>query len=210
MKYPKLRELAEAVRAIVTGPYTSKFPAEAHVPAERFRGRPVPFDKECIGCGACAEVCPASAIEIVNDLAAEPPMRSVTWHYDQCIFCGQCERLCTTRKGVQLSNKEYDLATVDRGTLHDGVKKELLRCEDCGEIIATIDQILWIGRKIQHMNFGNYLVYTFMQKFLKSTNIFNIKKARQDTVVTREGFFELTCPKCRRRMHLFDEYGIRQ
>lgn len=37
MRYPKLRELKEALKALIKGPYTSKFPFKPHVPFERFR-----------------------------------------------------------------------------------------------------------------------------------------------------------------------------
>ena len=67
MKYPKLRELVEAIKALIMGPYTSKFPFKPHQPFERFRGKPTPDDEWCIGCDACFSVCPASAIEIVDD-----------------------------------------------------------------------------------------------------------------------------------------------
>ncbi len=46
MKYPKLRELKEAVISLLTPAYTSKFPAEPHVPFEKFRGKPEVDDKE--------------------------------------------------------------------------------------------------------------------------------------------------------------------
>ncbi|MEW6556768.1 MAG: 4Fe-4S binding protein, partial [Elusimicrobiota bacterium] len=66
MRYPKLRELKEAIKALIKGPYTTKFPFEPHTPFPRFRGKPVPDEKNCIGCGACAEVCPTRAIEVID------------------------------------------------------------------------------------------------------------------------------------------------
>ena len=48
MKYPKIRELKEAVISLFTPAYTSKFPAEPHIPFENFRGKPVvDNDKLC-------------------------------------------------------------------------------------------------------------------------------------------------------------------
>jgi hypothetical protein len=44
MRYPKLRELKEAVISLVTPAYTSKFPAVEHVPFKDFRGKPVVDD----------------------------------------------------------------------------------------------------------------------------------------------------------------------
>jgi len=40
MYLPKIRELIEAVKALIKGPYTSKFPRSTHEPAKRFRGKP--------------------------------------------------------------------------------------------------------------------------------------------------------------------------
>jgi len=218
MKYPKLRELKEAIKAIIKGPYTTRFPYEAHIPQEKFRGKPIPDEKECIGCGACAEVCPANAIEIIdspslNRSIAESPTRSIIWHYDQCIFCAQCERLCTTEKGVKLSNKEFDLATFDRKTLFSEIKKKLVLCEHCGEIITTEEHLIWIAGKLKHMTYGNSLEFSYLHKFLGLTDqpdtapiIPNQSVARQPSI-SRKNLFKIACPKCRRLFCLSDEYG---
>ena len=63
MKLPKVRELVEAIKALVKGPYTSKFPAEPHIPHPNFRGQPKFNDQKCVGCLACQEVCPVEAID---------------------------------------------------------------------------------------------------------------------------------------------------
>ena len=65
MKYPKIRELKEAVISLFTPAYTSKFPAEPHIPFENFRGKPVVDDDNCVGCETCANVCPPHAITIL-------------------------------------------------------------------------------------------------------------------------------------------------
>ena len=67
MRKPKLRELKEAVTALVKGPYTSKFPKVAPTVPEHFRGTPTYVEEDCVGCGSCAQVCPAGAIEIVDE-----------------------------------------------------------------------------------------------------------------------------------------------
>lgn len=203
MKYPKLRELKEAIKAFITGPYTTRFPFEPHKPVERFRGKPTPDEKECIGCGACAEVCPARAIEVID----EGSSRRLIWHYDQCIFCAQCERLCTTEKGVKLTH-EFDLAVFDRKTLFSEIKKELVLCDHCGDIIATKEQILWTAKKLGPMAYGNFLMFSSLQKDLQLTEI--QPQGKTDLPTRRNDMFRLVCPKCRHQILVFDEYGTKK
>ena len=63
MKLPKLRELIEAIKALIVGPYTSKFPKVPHVAHPNFRGQPKFDHEKCVGCLACEQVCPAKAID---------------------------------------------------------------------------------------------------------------------------------------------------
>ena len=62
MKWPKLRELKEAIKALIVGPYTSSFPKEPFHPHPNFRGQPKFNQDKCVGCLACEEVCPVGAI----------------------------------------------------------------------------------------------------------------------------------------------------
>ena len=203
MKYPKGRELLEAVKALLRGPYTAKFPKVAHQPFPRFRGRPVPNNDECIGCGACAQVCPPGAIEVIDEKNPDAPLRRLIWHYDECIFCGQCEKNCSTRKGVQLSN-EYDLATPDRKTLSCELKKELLLCSGCGEIIGPKAQVLWLARKLGPKAYGNTLLLNALQNELRPQEEADRNKLPS---MKRTLMFELLCSKCRHKILVFDEYG---
>lgn len=43
-------------------------------------------EKKCIGCGACASICPVSAIKLVNGKAQIDPKK--------CIKCGSCQQFC--------------------------------------------------------------------------------------------------------------------
>lgn len=207
MRYPKLRELREAVKALIKGPYTSKFPAVPHVPMPRFRGKPVPNNDECIGCGACAEVCPSGAIEMINDITSDEksPVRRLIWHYDDCNFCAQCERLCTTEKGVKLSNTEYDLACFDRHVLVSEIKKELVLCENCGNMIGTKEQIMWIIKKLGPKAYGNISGLFYLQNELNL--IEEISQGKASPTLKRSDLFRILCPKCRHLVLVFDEFN---
>ena len=103
VKKPKIREVWEAVKALILGPYTLPFPKKPSVPFPKFRGKPEFCKEDCVGCGACAEVCPAKAIEIVDVQASgSRGKRKLTLHHDICQFCGQCQANCITEKGVKL------------------------------------------------------------------------------------------------------------
>jgi hydrogenase-4 component H len=218
MRYPKLRELAEAIKALIKGPYTNNFPFKPSVPEIRFRGRPVPYEEDCIGCGACANVCPAMAIKKTDHLEADSPYREFVWEYDQCIFCGQCQRLCTTRRGVVLSNKEFDMAVFDRSKLSEPteantIRKELQLCENCGAIIAPKDQIKWVAGQLKELVYGNLLAFSWIQKFMdlnEKPAVYPRGPKPSSEPRIRTDVYRVVCPKCRRTLHLFDEYGIKE
>jgi len=192
MRYPKLRELKEAIRALLKGPYTTDFPFKPHKPFERFRGKPEFHESDCIGCGACSQVCPAGAIEM-KDVGDK---RILTIHWDLCIFCGNCQANCLTEKGIVLS-KEFDLATTEkREELSQSIEKELVRCSFCGEVIAPRDQILWVAKKLGIMAFSNTSLMLF---YLAQENLAELKGLpTQGTPTLRSDRFSILCPKCRR------------
>lgn len=133
MKYPKVRELGEAIKALITKPYTSRFPKEPHVPHPNFRGQPKFDAGRCVGCLACEEVCPADAIAHQDIVEGPTSAKRVMIHYtDTCIFCGQCEAACIAdHQGIKLTN-EWELSFFDRKTAYETIEKELALCEICG------------------------------------------------------------------------------
>lgn len=212
MRYPKLRELKEAIKSVFSKPYTTKYPYVSHTPPPKFRGKPEPNQEECIACGACAEVCPARAIEVVNTTTlrsydattSDTPTRTITWRYENCIFCGQCEALCTTEKGVRLG-LEYDLAVLDRKTLFAEIKKELVVCSCCGTVIGTKPQLVYLAKKLGPLAYGNFPLTLVSQQELglvKETNnpVCELNKQRSD-------LFRVLCPKCRYLAWSFDQTG---
>jgi hydrogenase-4 component H len=195
MRYPKLRELKEAIKALIKGPYTSRYPYEPHKPYERFRGRPYFYEKDCIGCTACAQVCPAQAIE-VEDIKNK---RVLTVRWDICVFCGQCQANCPPEKGIMLS-QEFDLATTEkREDLKQTIEKELILCDCCGEIVAPYDQILWVAKKIGPLCFSNASLILF---YLKNLDLALKEKPcqKEELEFLRSDRIKVLCPACRRQV----------
>lgn len=193
MRYPKLRELKEAIIALIKGPYTSRFPYQPHLPAEGFRGKSEFHKDDCIGCGACFQVCPSRAIDM-QDISGK---RVLTVNWELCVFCGQCQANCPTEKGIMLS-REFDLATTEKGKgLSQTIEKELGLCDCCGEVIAPLDQMLWVAKKLGALAFANIgLVFFYMRGLDLSME--------EKSPVKREGPFnrsdriKIICPRCRR------------
>jgi len=200
MKLPCLfqfRILKEAVKAAITGPYTSKFPFKPHVPSENFRGKPEYSEKDCMGCSACAQVCPAGAITFCDEIENGKATRKFVLRHDICIFCGQCQANCPTEKGVKLT-QEFDLAVLEnRRQLVSTVEKELVLCECCGEVIAPKDQIIWVAKRLGALTFSNASLMLF---YLKEMSLSNSKEipSLKDHSLNRADRIRVLCPKCRR------------
>lgn len=100
----------ELIRQLFREPATNKFPAKYLPPTvtgflndvgagkatlippiptpPKFRGK-ITYERDsCIGCGLCAKVCPAHAIELITDT------KQIRIWVDQCIFCSQCTSIC--------------------------------------------------------------------------------------------------------------------
>lgn len=160
MKLPKIREVVEAVKALVKGPYTSKFPAEPHRPHPNFRGQPKFNQEKCVGCLACEEVCPVYAIAHKDDIRPNGKSSRTMIHYtDTCIFCGQCEAACiSNHEGIKSSN-DWELSFFERAKAYETIEKELQLCEICAAPVACKDHLKWIAEKIGELAYSNPSLY---------------------------------------------------
>jgi formate hydrogenlyase subunit 6/NADH:ubiquinone oxidoreductase subunit I len=197
MKYPKIRELKEAVISLVTPAYTSKFPYKPHVPFENFRGKPVVDNDNCVGCETCANVCPPCAITFTDD--KKTGIRTIKRDYGLCIFCGQCEEHCITKKGVKLSDKIFDLAVFDRKNNIEYQEKELLICESCGAIITTKEHLHFMHRKLGPKAFSSILNLNLLNQKLRLAEGQDISIEIKDTL-KRKDMFNVICPNCLRQI----------
>jgi hydrogenase-4 component H len=197
MRYPKLRELKEAIRALIKGPYTSKFPYKPHTPFERFRGRTEYHQDDCMGCAACVQVCPTGALEFKDTIREGKAARTLTVRWDVCIFCGNCQANCPTSKGIMLSQK-FDLATTEkRQDLIQAIDKELLLCDCCSEIIAPYDQIMWVARRLGPLCFSNASLILFYLRHLDLA-LPDMPPEKEKEGLRRPDRVRILCPRCRR------------
>ncbi len=199
MRLPKIRELLEAVKALIVGPYTAKFPQKPHVPYKSFRGQPKFNEAHCVGCLACEEVCPAQAI-VHKDVKSGKKATRIIYHYtDTCIFCGECEAACIAdHKGIKLSN-EWDLAFFDRSKAYETIERDLALCERCGEIIAARQHLLWIGERIGELAYSSPTLY---QAKLKSLGLIDDNPVAAHREDARSDRIKMLCAHCRRQTTL--------
>lgn len=206
MRYPKLRELKEAIKSLFSKPYTSKFPFQPHEAYDGFRGKPEYFDEFCVGCGACAEVCPGNAIQRIDPSEpvkdkTESQMRKMELRYDMCNFCGNCQAHCITEKGIQLT-KKFDLALFDRKLAVEKIEKELVVCELCGSILTAKDHLRWLARKLGTLAYGNPTLLLISQR-----ELIPVESGVKGVEMRRPDILKVLCPKCRHEIMLKDIWG---
>jgi formate hydrogenlyase subunit 6/NADH:ubiquinone oxidoreductase subunit I len=199
MRYPKLREIKEAMGSLFSPAYTTKFPKEPHIPFENFRGKPVVDDANCVGCETCANVCPSKAITFHDD--RQKQIRIIERNYGLCLFCGQCEEHCITKKGVKLSDKIYDLATFDRKTLIETQEKELLICRNCGTVITTKEHFQYLHDKLGPTAYASILNLNMLNERLKIVENEAVAVEVKDDL-KRKDMFNILCPDCLRKVLL--------
>ena len=201
MRYPKIRELIEAVKALLAGPYTIKYPKKPITPAKRFRGKPEYSNEGCIACGACAQLCPARAIESRDTVTNGRAVRKMILHLDECHYCGQCSALCTTKEdnppGIKHTAK-FELAGYDRTEMvSETDEKELALCEICGDVITAKAHLEWLVKKLGPLAFSNPTLFISSLKSMSFSE--DVLQTAGDVTMTRPDRLKVLCAKCKRK-----------
>jgi len=201
LRLPKLRELKEAVIAVFSPRFTTRFPAEPCKVPEKYRGKPE-FDLDaCIGCGACVNVCPTNALSQEEMLEANPPIRKITLRYDACIFCGNCSDNCTTEDGIKLSNK-WDLATMDRQETVESHDFELQLCEKCGAVVGAKKHLVWLYEKLGPLAYTNPTLLMAKAKELYRESEAIESRSQHQRGAGPSDFMRILCPKCKCELNI--------
>ena len=113
--------------SIKTGRVTVKYPAEQPFTTSEYRGRIEIDPLKCVGCGACAVICPPKALVVDR----ENGYAVLRYFIGRCIFCAMCADVCP-QKAIRVTNS-FELATTDIHDLYVDLEHELTKCDICGE-----------------------------------------------------------------------------
>jgi formate hydrogenlyase subunit 6/NADH:ubiquinone oxidoreductase subunit I len=204
MRKPKLRELKEAIRSLVSRPYTTRYPFEPHTPPENFRGRPEFQEDGCVGCAACAEVCPSVAIRVTDDTEADPPTRRFELRLDKCVFCGQCELNCTTEEGIRLTGT-YDMSTLDRSECRERIEHELVLCEVCGAVVGARKHLRWVAEQLGAKAYANPTLIVTSDGAMRLAT--PDAGRHGEPALARSDMMRVLCPACRRTNVIRELWG---
>jgi formate hydrogenlyase subunit 6/NADH:ubiquinone oxidoreductase subunit I len=91
---------------------TTGYPPEADIPDRGRRGTPVLSPARCDDERACVEVCPTSAIQVIERGTAK---RTWKLDYGACIFCGACVESCPNQ--AIIASNTFELARRQRESL---------------------------------------------------------------------------------------------
>ncbi len=133
---------------------TEKYPFEPIELPEDFRGKPEINPEYCIGCVACARVCPPNAITFQDD--KEKGFRRLQVFIGRCIFCGRCQEVCPV--GAIKLTKEFELATLSEEDLYQVVELELARCLICGKPFVPYKYVQYLREKMEDVQTYELLI----------------------------------------------------
>lgn len=122
-----LSKLKETVVCLKAGRVTLPYPAQAQPLPANFRGRPIFDAAKCIGCGGCANNCPAREILIV-DVCQE--LRILQYLGRRCTYCGRCADVCP-EKAITMSH-DFENGTDKVGDLQQRLELFMSTCQRCG------------------------------------------------------------------------------
>jgi formate hydrogenlyase subunit 6/NADH:ubiquinone oxidoreductase subunit I len=106
---------------------TVGYPLAPLAPDPGYRGRVTVETERCVGCGACADVCPARCV-LITDL--DRLTRVIRRHLDRCVQCGRCVEACAYDAVHMVA--DWETGTPDRRDLLIEQRLYMGACDRCG------------------------------------------------------------------------------
>ena len=131
-----ISELKEAFINLRSEEVAPPRPVKLPFPIPSAHKKMVIYDKKCIGCGACATVCPACCISFSDN----KKYRILKMDIADCIYCGVCSEACP--ENAIMLMPENELPSTHKEHLHHELRIKLKRCEQCRKVISTKKGVL--------------------------------------------------------------------
>ena len=101
------------------------------------------FNRACIGCGLCGEVCPPRCIKFAKrEGGGEVNTPYINPEEKACILCGKCMEVCPTEALTVIPREKIDMgiAQIDRSACYPWVDKGI--CGACAVICPLGDKAI--------------------------------------------------------------------
>lgn len=115
-----------ALRNILKGPATIKYPFGDSPAPEKLRGKIKHNPDICMACHMCEHVCAGGAIKI-QESEDRKGLDFIVWH-NTCAFCGLCEHYCPTG-AIHLTN-DYHTAHLQKDKFNF-VERSFIKYQSC-------------------------------------------------------------------------------
>ena len=109
------------------GVVTLDYPLQPAPAPQTFRGQPTWNHHKCIGCGGCANHCPARCI-LTRDVCQE--LRVMLYDGTRCTYCGRCADVCP-EDAITMSNT-FQTASDDKDDVTTRMELFMMTCQRCG------------------------------------------------------------------------------
>ena len=120
-------KIKQILMVMKPGVVTLDYPNRPAPAPDTFRGPPVWDHHKCIGCGGCANHCPARCI-LTRDACQE--LRIMFYDGSRCTYCGRCADVCP-EDAITMSNS-FQIASDDKNDVTTRMELFMMTCQRCG------------------------------------------------------------------------------